>query len=42
MENFCWSIFEKSGDINAFIAYKEFNKNKKQLESLENKIIDNY
>ena len=24
-----WNIFEKSGDINAFLAYKDFNELKK-------------
>ena len=27
MENLFWSIFEKSGDINAFLAYKEYKNN---------------
>ncbi len=25
MKDFFWQIFEKSGDINAFLAYKEYN-----------------
>ncbi|WP_250277296.1 YqzL family protein [[Clostridium] colinum] len=27
MENLFWNIFEKSGDINAFLAYKEYKTN---------------
>ncbi len=30
MENLFWSIFEKSGDINAFLAYKEYKNNKEK------------
>lgn len=26
MEKFLWEIFKKSGDINIFIAYKEYEK----------------
>lgn len=26
MENLFWDIFKKSGDINAFLAYKEYKK----------------
>lgn len=29
MEDLFWSIFEKSGDINAFLAYKEYKNNTK-------------
>ncbi len=29
MENLFWSIFEKSGDINAFLAYREYKNNVK-------------
>ena len=31
MENLFWNIFEKSEDINAFLAYKEY-KNEKTRE----------
>lgn len=38
MEKLFWNIFEKSGDINAFLAYKEYKK----INKIENKktIID--
>ena len=26
MENLFWDIFKKSGNINAFLAYKEYKK----------------
>ncbi|CDC20926.1 unknown [Eubacterium sp. CAG:274] len=29
MDTLFWNIFEKSGDINAFLAYKDFNELKK-------------
>lgn len=29
MEDLFWSIFKKSGDINAFLAYKEYKNNTK-------------
>lgn len=38
MENFFWEIFEKSGSIDAFLAYKDFSKNK---INNENKPINN-
>lgn len=28
MEDFFWSVFEKSGSIDAFLAYKEYKENK--------------
>ena len=38
MEDLFWSIFEKSGDINAFLAYKEYKNNTKANEkNKENK-----
>lgn len=32
MEHLFWSIFEKSGDINAFLAYKEYKNSTKNNE----------
>ena len=29
MENLFWDIFKKSGDIDAFLAYKEYKNNTK-------------
>lgn len=28
MEDLFWNIFKKSGDINAFLAYKEYSNKK--------------
>lgn len=35
MDNLFWDIFKKSGDINAFLAYKEYENNKKTTENLK-------
>lgn len=32
MEDIFWEVFKKSGDIEAFLAYKEFNTNKNSNE----------
>ena len=37
MENLFWNIFKKSGDIDAFLAYKEYkNKSKNNTENKKN------
>lgn len=36
MDNLFWSVFEKSGNIDAFLAYKEF-KNTNEENTDENK-----
>ncbi len=40
MKNLFWNIFEKSGDINAFMAYKEYNKKFEDFNDDDNNIID--
>lgn len=39
MENLFWNIFEKSGDINAFLAYTEYKNN--NIDKTENTNIIN-
>ena len=36
MEDLFWDIFKKSGDINAFLAYKEYRDNKNKKEEDKN------
>lgn len=36
MEHLLWSIFKKSGDINAFLAYKEYNNKRNNNEKTKN------
>lgn len=38
MENLFWEVFKKSGDINAFMAYKEY-KNKLDFNSAVDEIF---
>ena len=33
MEKFLWEVFKKSGDINIFIAYKEYQKLSRNLQN---------
>ena len=39
MENLFWEVFKKSGDINAFLAYKEY-KNKLNLNNIEEDYVN--
>ena len=41
MDTLFWNIFEKSGDINAFLAYKDFNELKKDKGN-DNKHYERY
>lgn len=36
MKDFCWNIFEKSGSIEAFLAYKEFSNAGEKAYNISN------
>lgn len=35
MQDFFWKVFEKSGNIEAFLAYKEYNNTSNQTQNIE-------
>ncbi len=41
MENLFWNLFEKSGNLDAFIAYKEFSKLKSNTNNINNECVSN-